>query len=405
MEQATWDPGQYLRHADHRTRPFLDLLHRVPDPAGRPAHIADLGCGPGNVTRLLTDRWPDAHITGLDSSPDMLAEAARLAGPTPGGGSLDFRRADAADWTPERPYDLVVSNAALQWVPNHPDALPDWLDRLAPGGSFALQVPGNFGEPSHVLLDELCEAPRWRDRLAGHGRRRTGVLDPAGYLDLMAGPGRRVDAWETTYLHLLAGPDPVLSWTRGTALRPVLTALADDPRAVEEFTAEYRDLLRTAYPPGPHGTVLPFRRIFAVATRDPDPAAGRDVPAGRERGAAITALDHVQLAAPPGTEDLLRGYYRDALGMAEVAKPPVLAARGGCWFALGPVQLHLGVDPAFTPSAKAHPGLRVTGIDAVARRLLDHGADVTWDHHLPGHRRFTSHDPVGNRLEFLEPTG
>ncbi|MGW1764719.1 VOC family protein [Streptomyces sp. NPDC002073] len=117
----------------------------------------------------------------------------------------------------------------------------------------------------------------------------------------------------------------------------------------------------------------------------------------------LVSVDHVQLAAPPGSEDLLRVYYRDVLGMTEVPKPPVLAARGGCWFAAGPVQLHLGVEPDFRPAAKAHPGLRVRDIEAYARRLADRGAKVVWDDNLPGHRRFYSEDPVGNRLEFLEP--
>ncbi|MEV5511216.1 VOC family protein [Streptomyces orinoci] len=117
----------------------------------------------------------------------------------------------------------------------------------------------------------------------------------------------------------------------------------------------------------------------------------------------ITALDHVQLAAPPGSEDALRAYYVDALGLTEIPKPPALAARGGCWFAAGPVQLHLGIEEDFRPARKAHPGLRVTGITAFAERLAAHGAPVTWDDNLPGHRRFFSADPVGNRLEFLEP--
>jgi trans-aconitate 2-methyltransferase len=267
MHQATWDPDQYLRHADHRTRPFHDLLNRIPALPGNPPYIADLGCGPGNVTQLLTHRWPTAHITGLDNSPHMLTAARQHAGPTPGGGTLTFQPADAADWTPRRPYDLIVSNAALQWVPNHPQSLPTWLDTLAPGGTLALQVPGNFTAPSHALLDELCDAPQWRHRLAGHGRRYTHILEPAGYLELLSTPHTTVDAWETTYVQLLTGDDPVLSWTKGTALRPILTALADDPEATEEFTAQYRDLLRKAYPTGPHGTLFPFRRIFAIATR------------------------------------------------------------------------------------------------------------------------------------------
>ncbi|MFD7232694.1 trans-aconitate 2-methyltransferase [Streptomyces sp. NPDC059881] len=266
----TWDPQQYLRHSGHRTRPFLDLLARIPElPHGtRPARIADLGCGPGNVTVLLADRWPDARITGFDLSPEMLARAEKeYAGPTAGGGLLDFRPADAAHWTPDEPYDLIVSNAALQWVPSHPESFATWIDGLAPGGTLAFQVPGNFTSPSHALLGELCDAPQWRDRLDGQGRRFVHVLEPADYLIRLADLGCATDTWETTYLQLLTGEDPVLDWVKGTALRPVLTALERDEEATEEFLTQYRDLLRKAYPPGPHGTVFPFRRIFAVARK------------------------------------------------------------------------------------------------------------------------------------------
>lgn len=167
---VVWDPQQYLRHSGHRTRPFLDLLARIPElpQSGRPARIADLGCGPGNVTALLAGRWPGARITGFDLSPEMLERARQdFGGPTPGGGSLDFRPADLAHWLPEEPYDLIVSSAALQWMPSHPDAFPAWIDALTPGGTFAFQVPGNFIAPSHALLATLCDAPRWRERLEG----------------------------------------------------------------------------------------------------------------------------------------------------------------------------------------------------------------------------------------------
>ncbi|MGD9484074.1 trans-aconitate 2-methyltransferase [Streptomyces sp. TRM70308] len=264
-----WDPQVYLRHADHRTRPFLDLLARLPElPAGpRPPRIADLGCGPGNVTRLLADRWPDAHVTGYDSSPEMLAAARAHAGPTPGGGRLDFAPGDIADWEPQEPYDLIVSNAALQWVPGHADRFKSWLEALPPGGVLAFQVPGNFASPSHALLGELCDAPHWRERLGAHGRRYVFILQPYEYLGRLADLGCTADVWETTYVQLLHGPDAVLDWVRGTALRPVLTALADDPAAAEAFVAEYREALHAAYPPGPHGTVFPFRRVFAVARK------------------------------------------------------------------------------------------------------------------------------------------
>ncbi|WP_407552428.1 trans-aconitate 2-methyltransferase [Streptomyces sp. Pv4-95] len=269
----TWDPQQYLRHSELRTRPFLDLLARIPDlpRRERPARIADLGCGPGNVTALLAARWPDAHITGYDSSPEMLKEAETHAGPTAGGGHLDFAPADAGDWVPDEPYDLIVSNAALQWVPDHPESFAHWIKGLTPGGTLAFQVPGNFTAPSHALLGELCDAPRWRERLDTHGRRFVHILQPADYLQRLTGLGCDTDAWETTYVQLLQGDDPVLDWVKGTALRPVLTALEDDPAASDAFLAEFRDLLREAYPTGSHGTVFPFRRIFAVA-RKPETA-------------------------------------------------------------------------------------------------------------------------------------
>ncbi|MFG2650883.1 trans-aconitate 2-methyltransferase [Streptomyces sp. NPDC048436] len=271
-DTTTWDPRQYLRHSGHRARPFVDLLARVPElPAtdDRPPRIADLGCGPGNVTRLLAERWPTAHITGFDNSPDMLERASGLAGPTAGGGSLEFASADAGSWAPPAgTYDLILSNATLQWVPGHPDSFPAWTAALTPGGTFAFQVPGNFDAPSHVLMRELSESERWRDRLAGRLRHADAVLSPTAYLERLASLGCEVDAWETTYLHLLEGQDPVLDWVKGTGLRPVLTALAGEPTEVREaFLSEYRDLLRKAYPRTAHGTVFPFRRVFAVARK------------------------------------------------------------------------------------------------------------------------------------------
>ncbi|MGW9119970.1 trans-aconitate 2-methyltransferase [Streptomyces sp. NPDC055663] len=264
MTAPTWDPQQYLRHANHRTRPFLDLLARIAELPTAPApRIADLGCGAGNVTVLLADRWPAARITGYDNSPQMLERARAHAGP-----HLDFAEADATTWTPAERHDLIVSNALLQWVPGHAARFPAWLDAITPGGTFAFQVPGNFDQPSHVLMRELAGSPRWRSRLAGALRHADAVLTPTAYLDALTAPGITADVWETTYLHLLPGQDPVLDWVKGTGLRPVLTALADDPGARDAFLTEYRDLLRTAYPQGPHGTVFPFRRIFAVARKE-----------------------------------------------------------------------------------------------------------------------------------------
>ncbi|MET8954428.1 trans-aconitate 2-methyltransferase [Streptomyces sp. NPDC004393] len=261
-----WDPAQYLRHAGHRARPFVDLLARVPDPSGQnPPRIADLGCGPGNVTVLLADRWPTAHITGYDNSPEMLDQAhTHHEGPTAGGGRLDFAHADARTWTPPESYDLIISNATLQWVPDHAARFADWVAALEPGGTFAFQVPGNFDSPSHQLLREIVHSARWKDRLAHTLRHDDAVLTPHAYLEHLTGLGCETDVWETTYLHLLQGEDPVLDWVKGTGLRPVLTELGDE---AEEFLADYRTALREAYPPTAHGTVFPFRRIFAVATK------------------------------------------------------------------------------------------------------------------------------------------
>jgi trans-aconitate 2-methyltransferase len=266
----TWDPAQYLRHAGHRARPFADLLARVPElPGSAPPRIADLGCGPGNVTVLLAGRWPTAHITGYDNSPEMLDKAVvDHAGPTEAGGRVDFAHADARTWTPGEPYDLIVSNATLQWVPGHAERFAGWVAGLRPGGTFAFQVPGNFSAPSHRLMRDLAGSARWRDRLADVLRHDDAVLAPGAYLEKLTALGCTADVWETTYIHLLQGEDPVLDWVKGTGLRPVLAALADDLQARDAFVAEYRTALRMAYPAGPHGTPFPFRRIFAVATRE-----------------------------------------------------------------------------------------------------------------------------------------
>ncbi|MFI0410160.1 trans-aconitate 2-methyltransferase [Actinomadura sp. 3N508] len=255
---TVWDPAQYEAFGGERARPFRELTGRLDGAA--PARIVDLGCGTGELTATLAARWPGAVIDALDSSAEMIAEARRREIP----GRLSFRVGDVAAWRPEGPVDLIVSNAVLQWVPEHLDLLPQWADALTPGGRLAFQVPGNFGEPSHVLLRELARSDRWRGKL-GAFQRDAPVLDAAGYLDLLTRHGCAVDAWETTYIQVLHGDDPVLEWVKGSALRPVLSTL--DPGETEEFLAAYRERLRQAYPAAPYGTVFPFRRIFVVATR------------------------------------------------------------------------------------------------------------------------------------------
>ncbi len=263
---VSWDPATYLAFAAERGRPFEDLVARIG--AEAPREVVDLGCGPGGLTASLAGRWPAAHVVGVDSSPDMIAAAQPLATP----GRVDFQLADLRDWRPPAPVDVIVTNATLQWVPGHLDLLPGWVEQhLRPGGWLALQVPGNLDDPLHTLLHDLVGSPRWSPELGATRQARDRVTDPAGYVEVLAAAGCEVDAWETTYLHVLdpegrLGPDAVLGWAMGTALRPVLDALPDNGSR-EEFLEEYAELLHAAYPRRPWGTPLPFRRIFAVAHR------------------------------------------------------------------------------------------------------------------------------------------
>lgn len=256
LDEPTWDPARYLTYADERSRPFAELLARVPAPADRVRAVVDLGCGPGHLTPLLAARWPGAAVHGLDSSPEMV-EAARRRGD-----DATYDVADLRDWLAgdERP-DLLVTNATLQWVPDHLALLPALVEHVAPGGWLAIGVPANFHEPSHVLREELAA----EEPYAAHTR---GVASPTApgaraYLEALAVLGCTVDAWETTYLHVLAGEDPVFAWISGTGARPTLQALPDDLRP--GFESELKRRLRAAYPPGPAGVVLPFRRVFVVA--------------------------------------------------------------------------------------------------------------------------------------------
>ncbi|WHT20942.1 trans-aconitate 2-methyltransferase [Crossiella sp. CA-258035] len=251
-----WDPSTYLAFADHRERPFYDLLARVG--ATDPRHVVDLGCGPGTLTPVLTSRWPAAKITALDSSVEMV-EAARAAG-------IDAELRDVRDWRPDRDTDVVVCNAVLQWVTGHLDLLPGWLDRLPSGAWFAFQVPGNFREPSHTIPRGIAESPAWRDTLAGTFRPEDAVPRPEVYAGVLTAAGFTADVWETTYLHELRGADPVLNWISGTALRPVRAAL--DESGWQQFTAKLAPQLRAAYPAhGQDVTWFPMRRIFAVGRK------------------------------------------------------------------------------------------------------------------------------------------
>lgn len=253
----SWNPDRYLQFSDERLRPALDLLARIP--AISPARIADLGCGAGNVTRLLAQRWPDARLTGVDSAPAML-ERAREALP-----STHFESADIAHWTPSGgPVDLLFSNAALHWLDDHPTLLPRLLGQLTAGGVLAVQMPGNFDAPSHRLIRDLAASPAWAARI---GTARMGaVLGMADYHHLLAPHCHQLTLWETTYWQPLSGDRPVLDWLRGTTLLPYLAPL--DAAGQDDFIAQLAPRLATAYPADANGlTLFPFRRIFLLALR------------------------------------------------------------------------------------------------------------------------------------------
>jgi trans-aconitate 2-methyltransferase len=253
-----WNPQQYGKYTDQRGRPFADLVSRIQ--ADAPRSVVDLGCGPGNLTVTLLDRWPGASVHGVDSSAEMIAEANKLANER-----LTFEVADLRDWIKragKESVDVIVSNATLQWLPHQMELLPDLVGRLRPGGWLAIQIPGNVDAPLHAFLRELAHRAPYAEHAAGVSLRPE-LPDPSDYLDALSAVGCDVDAWETTYSHVLQGENAVLEWVKGTGARPVLQALPEELR--QQFETEYGEILAEVYPPRSYGTVLPFRRVFAVA--------------------------------------------------------------------------------------------------------------------------------------------
>jgi len=259
-----WQPEQYLQYAGERLRPAVDLLARIP--LASPRMIVDLGCGAGNVTKLLGERWPDARIVGVDSSSEMLDQARAALAHDP---RYEFVAADLADWRPTAPVDLLYSNAALHWLPDHAGVFSRVAAMVAKDGVLAVQMPDNFRAPSHTLIADIARSGRWRNKL-GPVVREPPVAAAAEYLSWLSPLMTRVDIWSTEYLQVLPprndGEHPVAAWTKGTWLVPILAALEDDERA--EVLREYMARLALAYPPrGDGSTLFPFRRLFIVANR------------------------------------------------------------------------------------------------------------------------------------------
>jgi trans-aconitate 2-methyltransferase len=259
----TWDAKQYLRFNDQRTRPCRELAARIGIEA--PGRVIDLGCGPGNSTSVLAERWPKCELTGLDSSPDMIA-AARKSYP-----QMNWQTGDIAAWAEKnrQPHDIVFSNAALQWVENHAALFPKLLTRVAGGGALAIQMPGNFDAPAHGIMREMAASPAWRGHFPPAGIREWHVHDLPAYHDILAPVAATVDFWETEYLHVMEDAAGIVEWYKGTGLRPFLDALANEELRAR-FMAEYLERIRRAYPVRGDGRVIfPFRRLFLVAYQRP----------------------------------------------------------------------------------------------------------------------------------------
>jgi trans-aconitate 2-methyltransferase len=253
-----WDPKTYLSFGAERTRAASDLLARIPLAVAN--RIADLGCGPGNSTALLRARWPDAEIVGVDSSAEMLRDARAS------GVRARFIEADITQWTPDEPYDLVFSNAVLQWIGDHESLVPRLFSFVRPGGVLAFQVPRNYDEVCQVLVREAIADARWSEQLRSVRDWWNG-LDPERYYDLLAPAAQAIDLWETQYFHILEGEDAVFRWMMGTSLRPFAAAL--EPPARDEFLQHYRRLLADAYRPQPNGkTIHRFLRLFLIARKN-----------------------------------------------------------------------------------------------------------------------------------------
>jgi trans-aconitate 2-methyltransferase len=254
----SWSAAQYVKFEDERTRPARDLVARIPNAAV--ATAADIGCGPGNSTEVLRERYPHAHIVGVDSSPDMI-EAARKRLP-----GIAFEVVDIRQWAPERPFDVILANAALQWIPGHESLLPALIASLGRGGALAVQMPDNLDEPSHRLMREIAAVGPWAAKLKDAAKARAERNSAEWYFRLLRAHASHVDVWRTTYHHPLAGAKAIVEWVKGTGLRPFIDPLDASER--EDYLARYETAIAEAYPAEADGMVLlPFPRLFFVAMR------------------------------------------------------------------------------------------------------------------------------------------
>ncbi|MCP5116019.1 MAG: trans-aconitate 2-methyltransferase [bacterium] len=254
-----WDPSRYLRFGSERTQPCIDLVHRI---ATKPRRIVDLGCGPGNSTAVIRERWPAAEIIGVDRSPQMLEQARQTQL------NVTWVEADISAWRPSEPVDLIFSNAALQWVPTHRALLPALLSQLRPGGILAIQIPYHLPSPAHRAIEELCSSEQWRQWLTP-APEPFEILEPAAYYQILAPHTSSLDLWQTTYLHILERPRAIVDWMRATGLRPYLGKLPGDRH--DAFLAAYERKVEEAFPAQPDGRVIfPFPRLFLLAVHRRD---------------------------------------------------------------------------------------------------------------------------------------
>lgn len=253
-----WNPDQYLKFADERTRPCRDLARAVQ--LLNPQNIIDLGCGPGNSTEVLLKYWPQATIVGLDNSAEMI-KMAREKYP-----QLEWQQADIANWHAAERYDLVFSNAALQWLPDHARLLPHLLQQVKPGGALAIQMPNNLHHPGHQAMRELSTSLPWQSYFSNPVR-QWHVHEPAFYYDVLSPHASRLDLWLSKYFQVLPDPEAIVEWYKGTGLRPFLEQIPPDQQS--HFLGDYLQLITKAYPRQADGKILfPFLRLFVVAYRN-----------------------------------------------------------------------------------------------------------------------------------------